>query len=132
MNIQDETCERFLSYVKIDTRSDEESGCHPSTKKQLDLACLLSKELQELQVEYFLDEEKGYLYAWLPDNEGNGRPAIGFISHMDTSPEASGTNVRPQFVRNYSGGDIVLGKGEIKRGYTESDFDFSKVHQELF
>ncbi len=123
MNIQDETCERFLSYVKIDTRSDEESGCHPSTKKQLDLARLLSKELQELQVEYFFDEEKGYLYAWLPDNSGNGRPAIGFISHMDTSPEASGTNVRPQFVRNYRGGDIVLGKGEIREGESQVEED---------
>ena len=117
MNIQDETCSRFLSYVKIDTKSDEESGLHPSTQKQLDLARLLSKELEKLQVEHFFDEEKGYLYAWLSDNTGSGKStAIGFIAHMDTSPEASGENVKPQFVNNYGGGDILLGKGEIKTG----------------
>ncbi len=122
--IRKEVVERFLRYVRIDTQSDEESGLHPSTSKQFDLARVLVSELEELGVDYFFDEEKCYLYAWLapsaasPSSDSSpkaladassGAPAIGFIAHMDTSPEASGANVDPKIVENYDGGDILLG-----------------------
>lgn len=124
MDIQKETVERFLRYVKIDTQSDEESGTHPSTAKQCELARLLARELSDLGVEHYLDEEKCYLYAWLEANAGTDpssdpdssakAPAVGFISHMDTSPEASGENVNPQIIENYDGGDILLSGAGIK------------------
>ena len=132
--IQKEVVERFLRYVRIDTQSDEESGLHPSTSKQFDLARVLVSELEELGVDYFFDEEKCYLYAWRapsdsltirssdpaasPSSDSSPKalagaassiPAIGFIAHMDTSPEASGANVDPKIVENYDGGDILLG-----------------------
>lgn len=106
--IRSEAVKRFLRYIKIDTQSDEESGLHPSSGKQFDLARLLASELDTLGLEYFFDEEKCYLYAWIPASD-SALPSIGFISHMDTSPEASGANVDPQFIENYDGGDIVLG-----------------------
>lgn len=124
--IQKEVVERFLRYVRIDTQSDEESGLHPSTSKQFDLARVLVSEIEALGVEYFFDEKNCYLYASLAPSEdpssssdpsspkalagaASSIPAIGFVAHMDTSPEASGANVDPKIVENYDGGDILLG-----------------------
>lgn len=139
--IEKEVVERFLRYVRIDTQSDEESGLHPSTGKQFDLARVLVSELEDLGVDYFFDEEKCYLYAWLapsdpltslssdpaasPSSDSSpkaladaslGAPAIGFIAHLDTSPEASGANVDPQIIENYDGGEITLGGSSASSG----------------
>lgn len=108
-----EVIERFLRYVKIDTQSSEQSSTQPSTQKQHNLAQLLYDELKEMgikQVEY--DEEKCYVYAHIPANDKSEK-TLGFISHMDTSPEASGENVNPGIVKNYDGGNIELSKGII-------------------
>ena len=101
--------ERFLRYVKIDTQSDENSSTIPSTSKQLDLAKTLFKELNELGLEEVEMDEKGYVMGTLPANI-KGIPTIGFIAHMDTSPDFSGENVNPQIINNYQGGDILLNR----------------------
>lgn len=105
--------ERFLRYVKIDTQSDEESSTFPSTGKQFHLADVLYQELVDMGVtDLVYDREFCYLYASIPSNlpeeQAEKVPAIGFIAHMDTSPQVTGTNVRPRVVENYDGGDIVL------------------------
>lgn len=104
--------ENFLRYVKIDTQSSEENSSEvPSTEKQRDLAKILYEELLELgadDVRY--DEKFCYVYAVIPSNTGEGAdaPAVGFIAHMDTSPDVSGKDVKPRVIENYNGGDIVL------------------------
>lgn len=102
--------DRFLRYVQIDTCSDENSGTHPSTAKQRDLAGLLARELEEMgaaQITY--DRERCYVYATVPASDGcEDRPTVGFIAHMDTSPAMSGAGVKPRIVKNYDGQDIVL------------------------
>jgi tripeptide aminopeptidase len=100
--------DRFLRYVKIDTQSDLESESFPSTGKQLDLARLLEQELKALGLKDVNLDEFGYVMAKLPSNLDRQIPAIGFMAHMDTSPDMSGANVRPHFVEHYDGGDIVL------------------------
>lgn len=100
--------ERFLQYVHIDTRSNEDSTTVPSTPAQLDLARVLHDELQALGLNDVLLDDKGYVYATLPANTDQKVPRIGFIAHMDTSPDMSGSNVKPQIIENYPGGDIVL------------------------
>ena len=104
--------ERFLKYVKIDTRSDEDSTTVPSTAKQLNLARELVKEMEEMGLKNVSLDENGYVMAELPSNIDKKVPVIGFIAHMDTSPDMSGENVNPQIVKNYDGGDIVLNKEE--------------------
>ena len=100
--------DRFLRYVAIDTRSDEDSETQPSTLKQLDLLRLLRDELEALGVEATLDEY-GYVMASIPSNiPGKVVPAVGFISHVDTSPDASGAGVKPQIVEDYDGSPIPL------------------------
>ncbi len=99
--------ERFLRYVAIDTQSNEESQTTPSTGKQLNLARLLEQELKELGLQDARIQE-GYVYGTLPANSTKAIPAIGFIAHMDTSPDFSGTNVKAQLVENYDGQDILL------------------------
>ncbi|MCR5541096.1 MAG: peptidase T [Ruminococcus sp.] len=105
-----EVIERFLRYVKIDTQSDEDAQTQPSTAKQFDLARLLYKELNEMGAkDVFLDEAHCYVYARIPANEVGKQPkTLGFISHMDTSPEASGENVKPRIIEDYDGEDITL------------------------
>lgn len=98
--------ERFLEYVKIDTQSDDKSETTPSTKKQFDLANLLVKQLKEMGIEVEMDE-KAYIYATIPSNTDKNLPTVGFISHMDTALEVTGTNVKPQIIE-YKGGDIKL------------------------
>ncbi|MEL7626928.1 MAG: peptidase T [Anaerolineaceae bacterium] len=100
--------ERFLRYIKIDTQSAYHSETFPSTLKQLDLARLLADELRELNLQDVKLDDYGYVTATLPSNVNHPTPTIGFIAHMDTSPSASGKNVKPRLVENYDGCDIVL------------------------
>src|SRR5436190_8317217 len=101
---------RFLRYVKIDTQSAEDQPAPPSTKKQLDLAKLLAKELKDLGVQNVRVSEFGIVYGMVPGNLADNAkvPTVGFIAHMDTSPAVSGANVQVNIVKNYQGGDIVL------------------------
>jgi tripeptide aminopeptidase len=100
--------ERFLRYVVIDTQSDPASPTTPSTQKQKDLGRLLVSELRDIGLSDAAMDDYGYVYATLPANTDKTVPVICFCSHMDTSPDCSGANVKPQIVRNYQGGDIVL------------------------
>ncbi len=101
--------ERFLKYVQIDTQSEDGHEEVPSTEKQKDLAKVLVRELKELGLKDAEMDEHGYVYATLPANdEKKGVPAIGFLAHMDTAPDCSGTGVKPRVIENYDGGDIVL------------------------
>lgn len=100
--------DRFLKYVTFDTQSDENTGVTPSTAKQMVFAKYLQKELQELGLEDITLDENGYLFATLPANVDRPIPVIGFIAHMDTSPDMSGENVKPRIVEKYDGTDIVL------------------------
>ena len=103
---------RFISYIAIDTESDPNSETTPSTEKQWDLAKLLVKELKAIGMSDVSIDENAYVMATLPSNVAHDVPAIGFISHFDTSPDFTGANVNPQFVENYNGEDIVLSKEE--------------------
>lgn len=104
--------DRFLRYVKIDTQSQEDQTTTPSTRKQLNLANLLAKELTSLGAQNVRVSEFGIVYATLPGNlpDNSKVPVIGFIAHMDTSPAVSGENVNPIFHKNYQGGEIKLPK----------------------
>lgn len=106
MDKQSSLVERFLRYVKIDTQSDEESGRHPSTDKQRDLADLLVTELKELGLDVDYDEKNCYVYAYLPPNGSD--TDLGFISHMDTSPAVPGKDVKPHIIHSYDGKDDIL------------------------
>ncbi len=108
-----EVVERFLKYVSFDTQSSEETGTTPSTEKQRRLAVYLRDELRAIGMTEVEMDEWGYVYATLPANTGRPLPTIGFIAHMDTSPDCSGANVRPRIVENYDGGDIVLSEGIV-------------------
>src|SRR5215510_15085445 len=104
--------DRFLRYVKIDTQSQEDQSTVPSTRKQLNLANLLAKELTALGAQNVRVSEFGIVYAMVPGNlaDNSKVPVVGFIAHMDTSPAVSGENVNPIIHRNYQGGDITLPK----------------------
>jgi tripeptide aminopeptidase len=108
LNFTHTVTERFLRYVVIDTQSDPASPTCPSTEKQKDLGRLLATELREIGLSDAHLDDNGYVYATIPANTDKQVPVICFCSHMDTSPDCSGANVRPQVVRNYQGGDIVL------------------------
>ena len=112
--IMDKTIENFLRYVKIDTQSSEESTTIPSTMKQHDLARQLVSELEAMgAAEITYDKEHCYVYATIPASAGCEKaPVLGFISHMDTSPAVTDTNVNPRIVENYDGKDIVLNAAE--------------------
>ena len=100
--------DRFLRYVKIDTQSDPESTTFPSTEKQKNLGRLLAQELLALGLQDAELDEHGYVYATLPGNIDHEAPVICYCSHMDTSPDSSGTDVKPLVHRNYDGSDLVL------------------------
>ena len=100
--------ERFLRYVVIDTQSNPASLTCPSSEKQKDLGRLLADELRAMGVADAHLDEHGYVYATIPSNTDKAVPVICFCSHMDTSPDCTGKEVKPQIVKNYSGGDIVL------------------------
>ncbi|MCW3103974.1 MAG: peptidase [Bacteroidetes bacterium] len=108
MAIKHTVTERFLNYVKIDTQSDPNSPTCPSTEKQKDLGRLLVKELQEMGIKDAHMDENGYVYATIESNTTKKVPVICFCSHMDTSPDSSGTNVNPQLHTKYDGRDIQL------------------------
>lgn len=102
--------ERFLKYVNVETTSIEESTTVPSTPGQLELAGKLVEELRGMGLQDADVDKNGYVMATLPANTDKKIPTIGFIAHMDTSSAASGANIKPQIVKNYGGGDIVLNK----------------------
>ena len=104
----DQIVNRFLKYVSFDTQSDEASSSTPSTEKQFRLAEYLVEELRAVGLEEVEMDTQGYVYATLPSNVEHAVPTIGFIAHIDTSPDASGANVQPRIVQNYDGTDIVL------------------------
>lgn len=99
--------DRFLRYVSVDTQSNPESESQPSAAKELDLLKMLKYELEAMGVEAELDEY-GYVMATIPSNCGKDVPAVGFIAHVDTAPDASGKDIKPQIIKNYDGGDIAL------------------------
>ena len=100
--------DRFLKYVTFDTQSDENTGVTPSTEKQMVFAKYLKEELEKLGLEDISLDDNGYLFATLPANVDRPVPVIGFIAHMDTSPDMSGAGVKPRIVEKYDGKDIVL------------------------
>ena len=101
--------DRFLRYIRIDTESARKSDTFPSTLKQLNLAKLLVQELLDLGLSDAAMDEFGYVTATLPANmDDSGLPVVGFLAHMDTSPDFSGENVKAQFIENYDGGQVVL------------------------
>lgn len=100
--------ERFLKYVTFDTQSDESTGVTPSTPKQMVFAQYLKTELEELGLKDISLDENGYLFATLPSNVNHEVPVVGFIAHMDTSPDMSGENVKPRIVEKYDGKNIPL------------------------
>ena len=100
--------ERFLKYVSFDTQSAEDSETTPSTEKQWILARYLKEELEGIGLTEVEIDEHAYVYATLPANTDKPLPTVGFIAHMDTSPDCSGKDVKPRIVKNYDGGDIVL------------------------
>lgn len=117
--------ERFINYTKFDTQSSEDSQTIPSTSKQLIFAKYLKEELER---EGFSDvemDEKGYIYATLKANTKKDVPTIGFISHYDTSPDASGADIKARIVKNYDGGDIILSEGIVS---SPEKFPELKVH----
>ncbi len=104
--------ERFLKYVSFDTQSDEHSQTVPSTAKQAVFAAFLKQRLEAMGLEDIVLDDKSYLYATLPANTDEQLPTIGFIAHLDTSPDMSGAGVSPRLVTAYGGGDIVLDEAE--------------------
>ncbi len=116
-----EVHKRFIRYTKIDTQSDPKVADCPSTKKQFDLAKRLVAELNGMGLEDVSMDENGYVMASLPSNSNAEIPTIGFIAHLDTAPDLSGKNVKPQIVTNYDGKDIVLNK-EKKIVLSPNDF----------
>ena len=99
---------RFLQYVQIDTTANEASQSYPSSAGQWELGALLVRQLHELGLDDVQQDEHGLVWATIPATAAGDIPAIAFNAHLDTSPETSGTNVRPQVIRNYGGGDLVL------------------------
>ena len=101
--------DRFLKYVAIDTQSCEESETFPSAEKEWTLLNMLVEEMQALGLTDVAIDKYGYAMGTIPAGEGcEGAPVIGFLAHVDTSPDMSGANVRPRIIENYDGGDIVL------------------------
>lgn len=103
---------RFTSYITIDTESDPTSDSTPSTEKQWNLARKLAEELKEMGMSDVNIDENAYVMATLPSNVDHEVPAIGFVSHFDTSPDFTGANIKPQIIENYDGKDIVLNEAE--------------------
>lgn len=113
-NIDFTVVDRFLRYVKIDTQSDHDSGSHPTTEKQKDLAVILVKELKAMGIKDAETDEFGYVYATIPSNTNKRVPVLCFCSHMDTSPDVTGKNVNPVIHKKYKGRDIVLPKNKTQ------------------
>ncbi len=120
MNVVD----RFLQYVKFDTQSDEQTNLTPSTPGQMIFAQHLEKELQSLGLKDISLDDNGYLMATLPGNTDHEVPTVGFIAHLDTSPDMSGRHVSPRIVESYDGGDVVL---NAEKGITLSPTEFPEM-----
>ena len=120
--------ERFLSYVRIDTQSDPYSSSTPSTEKQWDLANKLVKELEDIGMQDVTIDDKAYIMATLPANTNEAIPTIGFVSHFDTTPDFSGTNVNPRIIEKYDGGTIVLNE-ENNISLTPDEFEDLKLYK---
>ena len=104
---------RFISYITIDSQSDEASENCPSTKGQFEVANLVKSELEKIGLKDIVLDKNCYLTALLPSNSGNSVPAIGFIAHFDTAPDCSGKDVKPQIVKNYDGKELKLGNSGL-------------------
>lgn len=113
--------QRFLKYVTFDTESIDDNTTVPTSEGQFVFARYLKEELEKMGLTEITLDDKGYLYATLPSNSTKEIPTIGFISHLDTSPDMSGKNVTPRVVESYTGGDIVLNK-ELNIALTTNDF----------
>ena len=101
--------ERLLKYVKVYTTSDEDSGTHPTTKRQFDLGNMLVEEMKEIGLKECRIDEHCYVYGIIPATKGyENKPSIGLIAHLDTAPAANGENVKPQIIENYDGKEIIL------------------------
>ena len=100
--------DKFLRYIAVETTSDENSTTHPSSLKELDLSRMLVEEMKKIGIADASLDENGYVMGTIPANIDRKVPVLGFIAHVDTSPDASGKDVKPQFIRNYDGGDIPL------------------------
>lgn len=108
--------ERLIRYCKVDTQSNPENeSVTPSSEKEFDLARILEKELKELDVQDVTLDEHCYVYGWLPSNIDKKVPTVGFIAHMDTAPDYSGTNVKPRIIENFDGNDIVLNETMVTK-----------------
>ena len=107
-----EVLDRFIRYVQIDTQSARDSETYPSTAKQLELLRLLAEELKQIGMQDVRMDRYGYVTATLPANNGKASPVVGFLAHVDTSPDASGANVHPRVIEHYHGGEIVLNAKE--------------------
>jgi tripeptide aminopeptidase len=106
--LKEELIKRFIAYAEMDTQSDEDSDTCPSTPGQMVLAHKLVEELKEIGLTEVTVDEHGYVMASLPANSGKDVPVIGFLAHLDTATDFTGTNVKPQIVRDYDGNDLVL------------------------
>ena len=107
-NYEYTVADRFMRYVQIDTQSDPGSPAQPSTEKQKDLSGLLVQELREMGIADAGLDEYGYVYATIPSTSEKSVPVICFCAHVDTSPDCSGSNVKPIVHYNYDGSDIIL------------------------
>jgi len=125
--MKDNIKNRFLKYVSIDTQSNEDSETCPSTSKQLVMLRMLHDELKSLGLSDVSMDENGYVMATLPANNGKSGPIIGFVAHVDTSPDMPGENVNPRLVENYDGGDILLNE-ELKLVLSPADFPEMKQY----
>lgn len=123
-DIKDDVLQRFLKYVTFDTESCDGATTVPTTPGQMVFAQYLKEELQAMGLDDVVLDEKGYLYATLPSNSCNELPTIGFISHLDTSPDMSGKNVKPRVIKAYGGGNILLNE---KDDIILSAVDFPEV-----
>jgi tripeptide aminopeptidase len=113
-NYDNTVVERFMHYVKIDTQSDPHSGLHPSSIKQKNLSALLKEELQMIGISDVETDEFGYVYGTIPATTSKKMPVICFCSHIDTTPDCSGTNVKPILHKDYNGSSIILPDDEMQ------------------
>ncbi len=123
-DVKDRLLQRFLKYVTFDTESCDDATTVPTTPGQMVFAQYLKEELQAMGLAEIELDDKGYLYATLPSNCGRELPTIGFIAHLDTSPDMSGKNVKPRVVESYRGGNVVL---DDKDGIILSAADFPEI-----
>ena len=120
MNVTD----RFLEYVGYGTQSDPNTGLNPSTPGQMEFAHVLKEEMEAIGIQEVELDEYGYVMGVIPSTVERETPAIGFIAHMDTSPEMSGRRVNPRIIENYAGNDIVLNK---EKGIVLSTEEFPEL-----